>query len=115
MKQLFVAAVLCTALAVSMPALAETQTWKDAPVSCTHCSAKVKADPDAHPRDCMVACANGGFGIFTADGKFLKFDKAGNEKALAALKKSDKKDHIHATVTGELKGDTIEVTSFELT
>jgi hypothetical protein len=106
---------LAIAMLLAAPsALAAAETWKDAPISCIHCSMKVKGDPDAHTRDCMMTCAGGGFGLFTSDGKFLKFDKAGNDKALAALKASEKKDHLHATVTGERDGETIKVESFSL-
>ncbi len=90
------------------------ETWKSLPLMDGHCSGKMAADPDAHPRSCALQCAKGGYGVITADGKFLKFDDAGNEKALAALQKSDKKDHLRATVTGTLAGDVITVTSVSI-
>jgi len=41
-------------------------------------------------------------------------DAEGNKRVLEALKASDKKDHLRADITGEVKGDTISVTSIHL-
>jgi len=51
-----------------------------------------------------------GYGILTSDKKFIKFDAAGDGKITEALKASDKKDHLRVDVSGEVKGDTLEVT-----
>jgi hypothetical protein len=69
-----------------------------------------------HDRDCalMEACAKSGYGIVTADDKFLKFDSAGNEKALALLKKTTKADDLRVKVTGDVTGDQITVASITL-
>jgi hypothetical protein len=48
------------------------------------------------------------------DEQFLKFDAAGNAKITEALKASDKKDHLRVNVKGEVKGDTLRVTSITL-
>jgi hypothetical protein len=101
-------------ITLSVPVFAG-ETWKNVSLVDTMCSAKVKADPDKHTRDCAIGCEKGGFGIITADGKFLKFDDAGNAKAVAALKASSKKDHLRADVSGDLAGDTIKVTALTLT
>ena len=50
----------------------------------------------------------------TNDQKFLKFDAAGNAKIVAALKVSDKKDHLRVNVDGEVQGDMLKVTSIKL-
>jgi hypothetical protein len=71
-------------------------------------------DPVAHTRECAINCAKSGLGLVTADGKFLKFDAAGNKTALDVLKKSTKEKDLKATVTGTLNGDTIQVTAVEL-
>lgn len=105
-------AVLVLAL-FSLPVFAAE--WKDAPVVDVQCSARVKADPDSHTKDCAMKCAKSGFGIYTSDGKFLKFDSKGNDEMVAALKKSDKKDHLRVNVKGEQSGDTIKVQSVSLT
>ena len=71
---------------------------------------------EAHTRECalMPACQKSGYGVFTYDNKFLKFDEAGNRKALAALKASQKADDLQVEVTGEVQGDTIKVASLKL-
>jgi hypothetical protein len=69
-----------------------------------------------HERDCalMGPCVKSGFGIVTADDKFLKFDAAGNEKALALLQKTTKKDNLRMKVAGDITGDQIAVQSITL-
>ena len=109
MKRLL--ALLLLAL-FSMPVLAAE--WKDAPMVDVQCSARVKGSPDAHTKECAMRCAKGGFGIYTSDGKFLKFDAKGNQEVIDALKKTDKTDHIRVNVKGELSGDTIKVESLSL-
>jgi hypothetical protein len=71
---------------------------------------------EAHTRECalMPACQKSGYGIFTWDNKYLKFDAAGSRKALEAIKASKKLDDLEVTVTGEVKGDTIKVESLKL-
>jgi len=44
----------------------------------------------------------------------VKLDAAGNAQVVAALKSSDKKDHLRANVSGDLQGDTLKVTSIKL-
>ena len=71
---------------------------------------------EAHTRECalMPACQKSGYGVFTYDQKFLKFDAAGSRKALAALKASKKEDDLKVEVTGEIEGDTIKVATLKL-
>lgn len=94
--------------------VAAAEEWKGVSVVDTNCLEKVKADPDKHPRSCALKCAKGGYGLLTSDGKYLKFDAAGNEKAVAALKESKKENHLRANVTGERDGDTIKVSVINL-
>lgn len=70
----------------------------------------------AHDRDCalMPPCQQSGYGVYTADNKYLTFDDAGNTKAIAALKKSKKKDDLKVTVTGDVQGNTIKVANLKL-
>ena len=77
-------AVLVLALAASA-GVAAAETWKNAAFMDAECADKFKNNPDKHTVKCAVACEDDGYGILTADGKFLKFDAAGNEKAAAAL------------------------------
>lgn len=68
-------------------------------------------DLAGHTRECAVTCAKSGYGLVTADGKFLKFDEAGNAKALATLKKLSKEKDLKAKVAGSLNGDVLKVES----
>jgi hypothetical protein len=70
---------------------------------------------EAHERTCDLkpACQRSGYGVFTYDEKFLKFDKAGDRKALAMLRASKKDDDLKVEVTGEVKGNTIKVASLK--
>ena len=96
------------------PALAATKTFNDVSVVDVACSKKVAATADTHTRECALACKDSGFGIVTADKKFLKFDADGNAKVLEQLKSSDKTDHLRVNVSGDVDGDTIKVTSVKL-
>ena len=71
---------------------------------------------EAHTRECDLkpACEKSGYGVFTDGNKFLKFDSAGNHKALEALRASKKLDDLTVEVTGEITGDTIKVESLKL-
>jgi hypothetical protein len=99
---------------MAAPAFAATESFNDVSVVDVACSKKVAADADSHTRECALACQKSGFGIVTADKKFLKFDDAGNAKVLAALKGSTKADHLRVNVNGDVEGDTIKVSSVKL-
>ncbi|HTJ28950.1 MAG TPA: hypothetical protein VL346_00525 [Acidobacteriaceae bacterium] len=98
----------------ALPALAAPRSYQNVPVVDVSCSKKVAADPDSHTRDCALKCTANGFGIVTKDQQFLKFDSEGNSKIVAALKASDKKDHLRVNVKGEVDGDTLKVSSIKL-
>jgi len=100
--------------ALAFPTAAAAETWKDVPVVDTMCVSKVKSDPDKHTTECALKCAGGGYGLLTTDGAYLKFDAAGNEKTVEALKATTKADHLRATVTGEREGETIKVASISI-
>jgi hypothetical protein len=99
---------------LSLPALAAAETWKNVYVVDTLCLSKVKANPDAHTTQCALQCAKGGYGLLTADGTYLKFDAAGDQKTVAALKATKREDHLRATVDGQREGDTIKVASIAI-
>jgi len=68
----------------------------------TMCGANAtQADADAHTRECalMEHCLASGFGMII-DGKFHKFDAAGDKLAAEIFRTTTKKDHITATVEG---------------
>lgn len=77
-------------------------------------SCKGTADPARHPRQCAVMCAKSGYGLVMADGKFLKFDDAGNAQALALLKSSTKEKDLKATVEGDREGTILKVKTIAL-
>jgi hypothetical protein len=67
-----------------------------------------------HTRRCLLmpACQRSGYGIFTYDTtKYLSFDAAGNQKALAMIQASKKADDMRIEVTGEIDGDKIKVST----
>jgi len=90
------------------------ETWTNVPLVDAQCVDKVKANPDKHTAKCALACEAGGYGILIADGTFLKFDAAGNAKAVAALQATRKTDHLRATVEGTRAGEEIQVGSVKL-
>jgi hypothetical protein len=99
---------------LALPAVSAAETYKDVPVVDVNCSKKAAADPDSHTRACALKCEASGFGIVTSDKQFLKFDAQGNKQIVAALKASDKKDHLRVDVSGDVKDGTLQVTSITL-
>ena len=106
MKQfgmLVAAASLCT-----FAALAETWSGTLVDVMCKN------KDLAGHTTKCAIGCAKSGYGVVTADGKFVKFDEAGNAKTLAALKATNKEKDLKIKVNGSPDGEMIRVESIEL-
>ncbi|HEX7487271.1 MAG TPA: hypothetical protein VF400_09855 [Anaeromyxobacteraceae bacterium] len=101
-------------VALAMPIATLAETWEKVTLIDQSCAAKFKANPDEHTTACAKKCAKNGLGMLTPDGAWLKLDAAGNKQAIAALNKTDKKDHVRATVTGEKSGDTVKVESLKL-
>ena len=95
---------------------AAAETWTNVSIMDGNCvqKAEIKANPDAHSTVCALKCEQGGYGILTSDGTYLKFDDAGNKKALAALKATKKTDHLRVDVTGTKEGDSIKVKTLKM-
>jgi hypothetical protein len=74
----------------------------------TMCSSKMKDSASGHTAQCAKSCAGSGFGIVDKDGAYLKFDEAGNRKALTALNATAKKDTLMVKVVGEKDGEMIK-------
>lgn len=110
-KSRIVAAVAILLLA--LPAVALAESWSNVTLIDQHCAAKFKDKADEHTRDCDLMCATAGYGVYTAEGQYLKFDEAGSKLALALLKSSDKEDHLRVDVTGDKDGETIKVKSIQ--
>jgi hypothetical protein len=103
--------LLTSFVLLTTSAFAAEETWTNVPIVDVACSAKAKADPDAHTRSCALQCQNSGFGLITADGEFLKLDNVGNKKAITAIKEGKNDDHLRFTVTGTRDGNTVKVSS----
>jgi hypothetical protein len=105
--------VVLFAVLLGLPSLALAAEWQNVPMVDTMCLGKVKGDPDKHPVSCALKCADSGYQIKTADG-WAKLDPAGNKLAVSELKAAKQKDHIRVNVTGEQKGEVIQVSSLKL-
>ena len=98
------------ALFAIFASLAFAETWSGTLVD-VMCK---NQDLASHTSKCAIRCAKSGYGLVLADGKFVKFDEAGNTKALAALKATSKEKDLKAKVTGTLDGETVQVETVEL-
>src|SRR3954447_1110430 len=101
--------LLSAALAL-LSAGAFAETWSGTLVD-VMCKGK---DLAGHTTKCAASCAKSGYGLVLADGKFVKFDEAGNAKTLATLKATSKEKDLKAKVSGTVDGDTVMVSSIEL-
>jgi hypothetical protein len=99
-----------TATLVFCAAAALAETWSGTLVD-VMCKGN---DLATHTRQCAIKCSKSGYGLVNAEGKFVKFDEAGNAKALAALNASTKEKDLKVKVTGTMDGDVIQVESIEL-
>ena len=94
MKKIALAWVLVLSLCVVKSFAAEMTGY----ISDSKCGAK--GENDAHA-DCAIKCVKGGAApVFVSDGKVYKIDDAAKMQ-----------DHVghKVTITGEVKGDTIQV------
>jgi len=98
----------------AIPAVAVAETFEGVALVDVNCSAKVKADPDAHTRACALQCQKSGFGILTSDGTFLKLNPQGNQQVVQLLSKSHKTDHLRVNVKGKVTAGALEVQSISL-
>jgi hypothetical protein len=109
------ALALAALVALLVPAAALADSWSNVALVDVNCSQRVKDDPDAHPRACALKCADSGYGIWTAEGEYLKFDAAGSKKAKALLEASDRADTLRVDVTGELADGVLTVATIRFT
>jgi hypothetical protein len=65
-----------------------------------------------HTKDCALeeGCAASGYGLFS-EGKYYKFDEAGDKLAKSAIEKSTQSRDLMFDVTGKMEGDKILVAS----
>ena len=83
----------------------------------TKCAAGMGGDEAkaaGHKVSCALApnCKASGFGI-VADGKFYRFDEAGNTKALALLEATEKASALKVRAEGHVMEDMIHVSALE--
>ena len=109
------ASLVLLALVFALPLSLSAETWKGVSLMDGGCAkhAEKLATPDTHTKECALKCSKAGYGT-VVDGKFIKFDAKGNEMVKDALMKSDKKDHLRANVTGEMKDGEIHVSALKL-
>ena len=107
---------IAIALAASLAAggAAWAESWTNVTLVDVNCSTKVKDNPDAHTRACALRCADSGYGIWTGEGNYLKFDAEGTKQAKALLEASDRKDHLRVDISGELVDGALKVTSIAM-
>lgn len=105
--------IMLAALVALAPMSALGATWSDVSLIDHNCLAKYGSTPDVHTTACLLRCAGSGYGILD-HGAWIPLDPAGNEKAVAALKATHRKDHIRVNVTGDRKGDVLHVSSLEI-
>ncbi len=124
MLKSFVYLVLLALLVIVSPALAQEakkpkkQTTLVGYLSDCQCgesmeSVKMAAD---HTKECclMDACAKSGFGIY-ADGKFIKFDPKGSDKAKTFLVALKKEKDLKVKVKGKMENNVFMLSSIEST
>jgi hypothetical protein len=110
MKRLHTAVILAL---LGLPVTSLAESWSKVPLIDHMCMEKKKADPDTHTTECLLKCANSGYGIMS-EGKWMALDESGNKKAMAALKATTKKDHIRVDVTGAMKDGKVAVETIKL-
>ena len=81
------------------------------------CGARVAANAEKtakHTVACalMESCKASGFGLIL-EGRFLKFDPAGDEQALKLLEAAKVRENFRAEVTGEFSEDHIKVSAMK--
>ena len=65
--------------------------------------------PKAHTAKCALLCKSGGFGVVTADGKYVPFMPAGNKKAIVMLQSTGKTADLQVAVQGTRQGAFLAV------
>ncbi len=124
MLKSFVYLVLLALLVITSPALAQEakKPKKQATLvgylsdcQCGESMESVKMAAD-HTKECclMDACAKSGFGIY-ADGKFIKFDPKGSDKAKDFLIALKKEKDLKVKVKGKMENNVFMLSSIEST
>lgn len=116
MKRAHLICFSCLLAAGSMLVVAGPDT-KTGVVMDAACGARVAANAEKtakHTVACalMESCKASGFGLIL-EGRFLKFDPAGDEQALKLLEAAKVRENFRAEVTGEFSQDDIKVSAMK--
>lgn len=116
MKRAHLIRFSCLLAAGTMLVLAGPET-KTGVVMDAACGARVAANAEKtakHTVACalMESCKASGFGLIL-EGRFLKFDPAGDEQALKLLEAAKVRENFRAEVTGEFSEDDIKVSAMK--
>ena len=116
MKRAHLICFSCLLAAGSMLVLAGADT-RTGVVMDAACGARVAANAEKtakHTVACalMESCKASGFGLIL-EGRFLKFDPAGDEQALKLLEAAKVRENFRAEVTGEFSEDDIKVSAMK--
>ena len=116
MKRAHLIRFSCLIAAGSMLVLAGPET-KTGVVMDAACGARVAANAEKtakHTVACalMESCKASGFGLIL-EGRFLKFDPAGDEQALKLLEAAKVRENFRAEVTGEFSEDDVKVSAMK--
>ena len=116
MKRVHLICFSCVLLAGAMLVLAGPET-KTGVVMDAACGARVAANAEKtakHTVACalMESCKASGFGLIL-EGRFLKFDPAGDEQALKLLEAAKVRENFRAEVTGEFSEDDVKVSEMK--
>ncbi|OGU31921.1 MAG: hypothetical protein A2X67_10525 [Ignavibacteria bacterium GWA2_55_11] len=96
----------------------ESASWEgylaDAKCGSKMAGDKGEAKAKRHTVDCalMDDCKASGYGLVTG-GKYVKFTKDADTKAVAFLEKAEMESDIYVKVTGKMEGEQLVVTSIE--
>lgn len=116
MKRAHLICFSCLLAAGSMLVLAGADT-RTGVVMDAACGARVAANAEKtakHTVACalMESCKASGFGLIL-EGRFLKFDPAGDEQALKLLEAAKVRENFRAEVTGEFSEDDVKVSAMK--
>ena|SRR2546425_264950 len=95
----------CLLLSFGLTCFGETVDGYFMPSKCK------KEDPKTHTTECALICKSSGFGVVTADGKYVGFTPDGNKKAIAMLQSTSKTAHLQVSVQGSRQGPLLVVES----
>ena len=114
MKKLVAFFLVSVLFSTVLIALGKEKTGILADTKCGTAIAGDSAKAAGHKVACALApsCKASGFGII-ADGKFYRFDAAGNKQALALLKATEKESALKVRVEGHFEEDLIKVSAVE--